>query len=122
MFSGLHMGSASLNQPGSLVLGGYEQNRVLGNIGTFDLSRSSTSGPQAFILDDILDVDIGVSPFNESNSISVWHGINDDFGASEAQARGGRIGSRIIYLNPSIPYMYLLSGICETVAQYLPVT
>lgn len=68
-FYGLHMGSALLNQPGSMILGGYEQNRVLGDVGTFD----SGVGDQfnAYILDVFLDVEVGASPFNQSTSISL---------------------------------------------------
>ncbi|KAL8830761.1 MAG: hypothetical protein Q9170_005588 [Blastenia crenularia] len=124
MFCGLHMGSALFQQPGSLILGGYEQNRVLGDVATLNLEVSSSlGGPQAFILDVSLDVEIGDSPFNQSGSISLWHGLNDSSsgGASQSQTAGGRTGSRLVNFNPSVPYMYMPIGICETAAQYLPV-
>jgi hypothetical protein len=35
MFFGLHVGSSSPGIPGSMLLGGYEQNRLLGAVGTF---------------------------------------------------------------------------------------
>lgn len=121
MFCGLHIGSASLNQSGSMVLGGYEQNRVLGEVGTFDLG--ATRGPSAFLLDVVLDVETGVSPFNQSSSISLWHGLEDDPDrVRESNRHGGRTGSRLISVNPSVPYMYLPKGLCETAARYLPLT
>ena len=121
LFCGLHMGSALLGQSGSMVLGGYEQNRVLGDVGTFDLLTSENQGPQAFLLDVFLGVETGASPFNQSNNISLWHSI-DDQGASQSQAAGGKTGSRLVSINPSAPYMYMPVGICETAAQYLPLT
>lgn len=127
-FCGLHIGSASLNQPGSMILGGYDRNRVLGEVGTFFLSiseitggQTSTGGPQAYILDIALDVETGTSPFNQSQRISVWHSINDKYGAGPSEAAGGKVGSRLVTTNPSVPYMYLPIGLCETAAQYIPV-
>ncbi|KAI4174997.1 MAG: hypothetical protein LQ343_002024 [Gyalolechia ehrenbergii] len=121
MFCGLHIGSALLNQRGSMILGGYEQNRVLGDVGTFDLPE--VRGPRGFLLDVVLGVEIGASPFNQPGNISLWHGIHDDPSDSHrSESDGGRTGSRLIDINPSVPYMYLPPGICETAAQYLSVT
>ncbi|KAJ2984917.1 hypothetical protein NUW58_g5811 [Xylaria curta] len=36
---GFHIGSAALNQSGSMVLGGYEMNRVLGPVGSLNFYR-----------------------------------------------------------------------------------
>ncbi|KAI0484861.1 aspartic peptidase domain-containing protein [Xylariaceae sp. FL0804] len=120
LFCGLHMGSALLGQQGSMVLGGYEQNRVLGDVGTFGLT---TYGPQAFILDVQLGVETGDSPFNFTGNTSLWHAIDDgDSEATLSVELGGRTGSRIIQFDPSVPYLYMPPGICEAVAQYLPVT
>ena len=131
MFGGFHMGSAAHNQEGSMILGGYEQNRVLGEVGTFNLLLTrcpqgaqgtlKLGGPQAYMLDVVLSVETGVSPFNQSGNISLWHGIDDGETASESVAEGGRAGSRLVTTNPSVPYMYMPSGLCETAAQYLPV-
>ncbi|KAL8742226.1 MAG: hypothetical protein Q9190_005260 [Brigantiaea leucoxantha] len=122
LFCGLHIGSPLLKQRGSMILGGYEQNRVLGDVGMFDVDvESESGGVQAFLLDVVLDVEIGASPFNQSNEISLWHGIDD--GAESAgfsEWMGGRTGSRLIGVSASLPYMYLPQGICETAAQYLP--
>ena len=126
-FCGLHLGSVLLKQQGSMLLGGYEQNRVLGTVGCFNLSTALSIGdgvgPQGFLLDVILGVETGASPFKESNDISLWHGIdnNGDNSDSSAVFYGGRSGSRIIAIDPIRPYMYLPLGICETAAQYLPV-
>lgn len=126
MFCGLHVGSAAFGQRGSMMLGGYEQNRVLGEVGTFDMyldSIAGVGGPRAFLLDVILDVELGISPFISSGSISLWHAINDSsWIASRSEIMGGRTGSRLITLNPTVPYMYLPPGICEIAARYLPLT
>ncbi|KAL8639880.1 MAG: hypothetical protein Q9226_008816, partial [Calogaya cf. arnoldii] len=116
-FCGFHIGSAPLNQPGSMVLGGYEKNRVLGDVGMFDLGTSDTiptAGPRASHLDVVPDFETGPSPFNESKGISLWHHLNDD-PPLDPSRRG-------ININPSVPYMYLPKGICEGAAQYLALT
>ncbi|KAL8942837.1 MAG: hypothetical protein Q9211_001223 [Gyalolechia sp. 1 TL-2023] len=119
-FCGLHIGSALLKQAGSMIVGGYEQNRVLGDVGTFYLAQY---GPRGFLLDVVLNVESGASPFNQTGSISLWHGIHDDPSSfDDSSYQGGRTGSRLISINPSVPYMYLPPGICETAAQYLPLT
>ena len=133
-FGGFHMSSGALNQPGSMVLGGWDENRIVGDVGVFNLLISSPApgpnaqdiylpgGPQAFLLDVILDVETGGSPFNQTNSISLWYGIDDEIGDTSSVAAGGKTGSRLVTINPSIPYLYLPNGLCETASQYLPVT
>ncbi len=118
---GMHMGSAKHDQPGSLVLGGYEQNRVLGNIGIFNIDDGGT--PHIFLLDIILDTEVGGSPFNESKIGSVYQGLgNNSYAANYTKYLGGTHGSALVALSPSLPYIYLPQGTCETASQYLPVT
>jgi len=118
---GLHMGSAALQQPGSMVLGGYEQNRALGSVGVFSLFSS-----EVFLVDVILGTQKGASPFkNLSEVTSVYRGPGpDDYGQAaslEVKRRGGKAGSALAVLNPASPYIYLPPGTCETAATYLPV-
>ena len=91
-----------------MILGGYEQNRIIGHVGTFSLKPES---PQGYMLDVILGVETGASPFNQSNNISLWHGIDDILGATESEHVGGKADSRQISLDPSLPYLYLPRGI-----------
>ncbi|KAH7349734.1 aspartic peptidase domain-containing protein [Plectosphaerella cucumerina] len=115
---GLHIGSVALGQKGSLVLGGYEQNRALGDVGVFDLVDEMT---KAFLVDVTLGVETGDSPFNKSGSM--WKGVDgSEHGADVTKNIGGAAGSAAILPNPVTPYIYLPPGNCETVAEQLPVT
>ena len=114
-----------------MILGGYDQNRVLGEVGMFNVliatpqegasAELSIGGPQAYLLDVALDVETGASPFNQLSSISLWYGIQNDDGAIDSENAGGKAGSRLVLISPIVPYMYLPLGICETAARYLPV-
>ncbi|KAI0420360.1 hypothetical protein F5X98DRAFT_383021 [Xylaria grammica] len=118
---GMHMGSAQHGQPGSLVLGGYEQNRALGDVGLFNSDDRGT--PHIFLLDVILDTQAGLSPFRDSSIGSVYKGLGDNSYAAEyARFLGGTDGSAVVALSPSVPYIYLPPGTCETAGQYLPAT
>ena len=63
---GFHYGSVPLNQTGSLVFGGYDQSRVLGDAATFDL----VGGENMKIIGHLLDIGIGVktgwTPFSNN--------------------------------------------------------
>ena len=106
MFCGLHIGSAPFKQHGSMILGGYDQSRVLQEVGTFSLGPV---GPLVSINDVFLGVESGLSPFAQPNNISLWHGFDED-------------GAREVIVNPSVPYMFLPVAVCEAAAQYLPLT
>lgn len=91
---GLHYGSASLNAVGSLTWGGYDQSRVLGDVGSYSLAN----GYQNNMLLSLLDVQIGMeNGFLQLNS-------------SKDQP------ANII---PHVPYMYI--ALCAAIAQNLPV-
>jgi hypothetical protein len=101
---GLQIGSTMQSQTGSLVLGGYDQSRLLGPVGVFEYNNA----PIASLVDVTLGVETGGTPFNTSDIGSLF----DAGGNSTIQ----------MILNPSIPYMYLPFGMCEAIAQYVPVT
>lgn len=119
---GLHIGSVALQQPGSCILGGYEQHRALGRVGVFDYDMSYAWPVQHSIevVDLVLGTQIGSSPF--SNGVqdegSIWsRGFNTaDAGAGNESAR--------YYASPSLesPYIYMPPGACEVLAARLPVT
>ena len=104
---GLHYGSASLNQEGSLVFGGYDQSRVLGDIGVFDLAANLE------MLPNLLDVQIGVengsSPFSESSYTGLLK-LNASFN-----------GVQPAVINPIVPYLFMSSETCAAIAENLPV-
>lgn len=104
---GLHIGSAVLGQVGSLILGGFDQSRVSGDVGSFD-----TTGVGGEPLVNLIDVTIGVetggTPFNTTTIPSLFEA-------------GGNT-SVLTSINPLVPYMFLPNGMCQTIARWLPVT
>ena len=105
---GLHYGSASLNQEGSLVFGGYDQRRVLGDVGAFDFTGGSPMVPN--LLDIQIGVENGSSPFSESSYINLLK-LNASFN-----------GVQPALINPIIPYLFMSPETCAAVAENLPVT
>ncbi|KKA16133.1 Aspartic protease, partial [Rasamsonia emersonii CBS 393.64] len=65
---GLHIGSAALNIPGSLFLGGYDQSRALEPVSAQPYTSAEPGGSFAI---ELLDIEIGVatggSPWNFTN-------------------------------------------------------
>ena len=105
---GLHYGSASLNQAGSLVFGGYDQSRVLGDVGAFDLAAGSKMQPN--LLDIQIGVENGTSPFSESSYTNLLK-LNASFN-----------GVQPAVINPIVPYLFMSPETCAAVAENLPVT
>ena len=105
---GLHYGSASLNHGGSLVFGGYDQSRVLGDVGTFDLAVGSKMVPN--LLDIQIGVENGSSPFSESSYVNLLK-LNASFN-----------GVQPAVINPIVPYLFMSPETCAAVAENLPVT
>lgn len=104
---GLHYGSALLGLGGSLIFGGYDQSRVLGDVGSFDLGAN---GSMALELIDIgLGVESGISPFNATSA----------GGLLKFKASGQSIPTTI---NPLVPYLFLPTDTCAAIAEFLPIT
>ena len=103
---GLHYGSASLNQEGSLVFGGYDQTRVLGDVGAFDLAAGSTMLPN--LLDIQIGVENGTSPFSEGSYTGLLK-LNSSFK-----------GVQPAVINPIVPYLFMSRETCDAVAENLP--
>lgn len=105
---GLHYGSASLKQEGSLVFGGYDQNRVLGDVGVFRSFEGYLLQPN--LLDIQIGVENGPSPFNESSYTGLLR-LNESFN-----------GVQPAFINSIVPYLYMSPETCAAIAQDLPVT
>ncbi|KAK1711589.1 aspartic peptidase domain-containing protein [Colletotrichum acutatum] len=115
----VQMGSAALGIPGSLVLGGYEQNRALGQVGTFALQDST---PMMFLRDIIFDFQIrNQSLYPIKSNVSFWTNPTD-LGMQYTKYVGGAAGSAVVVPNPVSPYIYLPPGICEAIAENLHMT
>ena len=104
---GLHYGSASLDQEGSLVFGGYDQSRALGDVGAFDFDSG------AAMMVNLLDVQIGVergsSPFREGS----YNGL--------LKLNASLNGVQPTIINPILPYLFMSPETCAAVAENLPV-
>ena len=105
---GLHIGSASLNQAGSLTYGGYDQSRVLGEVGAFDLGSGNEMLPS--LLDIELGVENGTSPFG-ADVVTGLLKLNESFN-----------GVQPAVINPIVPYLFMSPQTCAAIAQNLPVT
>ena len=105
---GLHIGSVSLNQVGSLVYGGYDQSRVLGEVGAFDLGSGNHMLPS--LLDIELGAENGTSPFG-ADAVTGLLKLNESFN-----------GVQPAVINPVIPYLFMSPETCAAIAQNLPVT
>ena len=106
----LHYGSASLGLAGTLVWGGYDQSRVLGDVGSFHL------GPNDLMVPTMLDVQIGVengqTPFiDNGSSFPGLLELNDSL---------NNVQPTII--NPIVPYLFMSPKTCAAIAQHLPVS
>ena len=104
---GLHIGSVPMGHQGSLILGGYDKSRVLGNVGTFDTTGTGGT-PILNMIDATIGVEVGGTPFNTTNIGSLY--------------RAGGNTSVPMNINPLVPYMFLPFGMCEAIAEWLPVT
>lgn len=107
---GLHYGSSSLNQVGSLVWGGYDQSRVLGDAAAFDLTVNNE------MLPSLLDVQIGV----ETGSSPFANGASSMIGLLKQNASFQGVQPTII--NPVVPYLFMSPETCTAIVQNLPVT
>lgn len=86
---GLHYGSIPLGQVGSLVWGGYDQSRVLGDVAAFDLAHDL--GMLASLVDIKIGVEEGLSPFNADTFESLLK-LNPRF-----------TGVQPVVINPVVP-------------------
>ena len=105
---GLHIGSAALELPLSLWIGGYDQSRILGFIESYDVEDN------LFAI-DLLDIGIGVnhggSPFSYSTRKNIL-----------AENNSSMLNALSIVMNPAAPYLALPKSTCMAIAKDLPVT
>ena len=105
---GLHYGSVANNQTGSLVFGGFDQSRIVGDVGAYDLG--SDNGMLASLLDVQIGVENGSSPFS-ADSFQGLLKLNSAFN-----------GIQPTIVNPVVPYFFMSPATCSAIAQNLPVT
>ncbi|KAK3312105.1 hypothetical protein B0H66DRAFT_584976 [Apodospora peruviana] len=118
----LHMGSAALGQKGSLILGGYEENRIIAPVAAIEMQLGV---PIIFLTDVFLGVEVGQWPIGDHSTPDevIWEGTgSDQLGASIAKQFGGSVGSALVTPNPAVPGIYLPPPTCANIAKRLPVT
>ena len=106
---GLHIGSAALNLPLSLWLGGYDSSRAIGTVSSQPLNAGGIFISD--LLDIGIDVDHGASPFSYTKRQGILAERNSSITTSIPVA-----------MNPGAPYMYLPNSTCEAMVKDLPVT
>jgi len=106
---GLHIGSVYPYVPASLVLGGYDQNRVIGNVSMW----TAQNQPSDMII-GLLDVSIGVANGGSPFPFTLKSGLLVDAGKTTSRLN--------VRPNPTVPYLYLPEDTCRAIASYLPVT
>jgi hypothetical protein len=105
---GLHIGSPTVDIPGSLMLGGYDRNRVLGDVSA-----------QPFLSDgslpiQLLDIGLGVagdggSPWNFTSKTGLLAKDNSTLETGT-----------IVQASTADPYIYLPQSSCDSIAAELP--
>lgn len=107
---GMHIGSASPKMAGSLYFGGYDQNRIVGEV--------LTMGGTGDISNEITLTDISISVVDGS---SPW-----DFGNSKtgllAEGNSSITGGLKTRIDGCSPYLSFPSSTCKAIASHLPVT
>lgn len=118
----LHIGSTITGQQGSFALGGYEQTRIVGPVGVFEVEEGM---PVVFLRDLFLGVEAGYSPFrtDRTDNISVFTGLSfgDDRSAKLNAKLRASPGSVVVEPSAAAPGIYLPRYLCEGIARYLPV-
>lgn len=107
----VHIGNVALRQPGSLILGGYEQDRVLGQVGAFHFDPKAPAATSFEVVDIHLGTQIGTSPYSRGSEDegSVW-------------TYSPNVDPRPFRARPSfeLPYIYIPSRALHTLAKRLP--
>lgn len=118
----LHIGSPMIGQQGSFALGGYEQTRIVGPVGVFEMVDDM---PIVFLRDLFLGVEAGYSPFrtDRTDNISVFTGLpREDVRSAELNTKlRASQGTVVVTPSAAAPGIYLPKYLCEGLARYLPV-
>ncbi|OBS22484.1 hypothetical protein FPOA_08821 [Fusarium poae] len=100
---GMHIGSVKPDLSGSLWWGGYDQNRIVGDV------FSMTGGPR----DGITLQDVGIEVMGNNTPF--------DFHSKPGLLTGGSSGVKV-YVDGCSPYLTLPKTTCDSIAANLPVT
>ena len=104
---GLHIGSVLAKIPGSLVFGGYDSGRVIGDV------RAAAQNEIGDMFVSLIDISIGVALGASPFPFQKKDGLLLDRGNSSAPLR--------VRPNPTVPYLHLPENTCQSIAALLPV-
>ncbi|KAJ5095913.1 aspartic-type endopeptidase [Penicillium alfredii] len=108
----MHIGSAGTKVPGSLVLGGYDKSRVLGNVSAQSVSLNSDTSGQLQIR--MKDMGLGIAGGSTPPGFTSQDGI--------FQQSNGATLPKTVVIDPTKPYLYLPEATCDAIANSLPVS
>ena len=103
---GMHIGSYAQKIDGSLIIGGYDQARIIGNPGTFSNSGVNLSS---------ITLGSSTGGFNWTTDV-----LKQDF--LSAQGNNSTSNSLNVSLVSGAPYLYLPSSVCSSLASVLPIS
>lgn len=106
---GMHIGSAALRYPGSLILGGYDKGRLVGPVITSQITGDNSDVFE--LLDVTLGVETGGSPFESNQQHMGGLLISED---------GLPATTLVTELTTDFPYIFLPSKTIEAVVKHLP--
>ena len=107
---GLHYGSGLLGPKGSLIWGGYDSSRAIGDVAQFSLSRTALGPMTPNLVDIQVGVESGGSPFPQPSYQGLLS-LNGSFGLYQPAV-----------INPMLPYLFFSPATCANIARLLPVT
>ena len=105
---GLHIGSAALNYPGSLIFGGYDRGRVIGPVITYN--AEGVNG-DVQVIDIVISVETGESPFDFDYEDGLLVSSSDTEVTSPVAA----------LLKPEYPYIFLPQATLTAITSKLPI-
>ncbi|KAJ5168866.1 uncharacterized protein N7482_004460 [Penicillium canariense] len=112
---GMHIGSAALGIPGSAVLGGYDKNRIAGEVSAQPFAPFDSTNPGGDLIIGLFDIGVGVA-----SGGSPWS-FNEKSGLL-SQSNSSLMAPVTVQLAPIKPYMYLAPSTCDAITSLLPAT
>ena len=110
---GMHIGSYAQKIDGSLVIGGYDQARIIGNPGTFSNSGVNLSS---------ITLGSSTGGFNWTTDILRHDFLSSQGSDSTINSVTGTSNSINVSLVSGAPYLYLPNSVCSSLASVLPIS
>lgn len=112
---GMHIGSAALGIPGSAILGGYDKNRIAGEVSAQPFASFDSNNPGGDLIIGLFDIGVGVAAGGSPWSFNQKSGLL-------SQSNSSLKAPVTVELAPTKPYMYLAPSTCDAITSLLPVT